>query len=72
MQNFGSFLFQSEINTRKTLRLIVPTDNELINAELTLLFNETYKNILPRYTDIYIYILKKNAKMININYLSIH
>ena len=58
MENFGSFLFKFGINIRKTIRLIESTDKKLINAELALLFNETCKNenILPRYTDIYIYI----------------
>ena len=54
MENYGSFLFQFEINTRKTIRLIESTDKKLTNAELALLFNETCKNenILPRYTDL--------------------
>ena len=50
--------FQFEINIRKSIRLIESTDNKVINAELDLLFNETYEkqNILRRHTDIDIYI----------------
>ena len=36
MENFGSFFFQFEINTRKTIRLIESTDKKLINAELVI------------------------------------
>ena len=58
MENCGSFLFKFEINIRKTNLLIESTDNKLINADLTLIFNETCKNenILPHYTDIYLYV----------------
>ena len=58
MENFDLFLFKFEINIRKTIRLIESTDKKLINVELAFLFNETCKNknILPRYTDIFIYI----------------
>ena len=54
MENFGYLLFKFEINIRKTIPLIESTDTKLINGELALLFNETYKNenILPRYSDI--------------------
>ena len=43
MEDFGSFLFQVEINIRKTIRLIESTDKKLVNADSALLFNGTYK-----------------------------
>ena len=60
MMNFGNFLHQFDPDTRKSIRLIESTDRKTINAELSLLFNETCLNekILPRYTNIYIYIYK--------------
>ena len=58
MMSFGNFLHQFDPDTRKSIRLIESTDRKTINAELSLLFNETCLNekILPRYTNIYIYI----------------
>ena len=41
MENFGSILFQYEINVNKTICLIESTDEKLINAKSAMLFNVT-------------------------------
>ena len=51
MENYGSFLYHSKINKRKTIRLIESTDKKLMNAELALLFNETCKYIYIQLRD---------------------
>ena len=62
MENFANFLFLFNQDTRKHIRNIENTEKKFIKCQLAILFNNTClnENILPTYTNIYIYISFKH------------
>ena len=56
--NFGSLLFQLPPEERKVIRKIENISKKLINANFAVIFNEicSRENLLPTFTNIYIYI----------------
>ena len=56
--NFGNLLFQQPYNIRKQLRNIETNEKKLIQAKMAVVFNYTCinENLLPTFTNIYIYI----------------
>ena len=56
--NFGELIYLQPDNVKKLLRKIENIEKKLANARVAILFNETClnENILPNFTNIYIYI----------------
>lgn len=59
--SFGELLFQLSPDAKKIVRGIEALNQKIINTEYAVIFNETClkENLLPVYTNIYIYIYIK-------------
>ena len=56
--SFGDIIFQHSSDNKKIVRNIERLNKKITNAKLSVLFNQTCisNNLLPSYTNIYIYI----------------
>ena len=71
--NFGEFLHLHPENIKKRIRKIENLENKLANARVAIVFNKTClnENLLPTFTNIYIYIyiLNFRCNSVPINFL---
>ena len=63
--SFGELIFDLQTSTKKLIRNIERTERKLQKAKSALVFNKTCINedILPKYTNIYIYIYAEMTRV---------